>query len=72
MDDSNLFLKEKLREAVQFVCEIEKGVVLLPVELAEDCTGTINETVVLVLEGGNPSKTIPSFAMLEKYEETPI
>ena len=48
------------------------GVVLLPVELAEDRTGTINETVVLVLEGKNPSRTIPSFAMLEKYEETPI
>ena len=47
----NLVLKVKLREAVQFVSEMEKGKVLQPNELAEDCTGTINETVASVLEG---------------------
>ena len=43
-----------------------------PDELAEDRTGTINETVTSVLEGKHPSRTIPSCAKLEMYEETPI
>ena len=43
-----------------------------PYKLAEDCTGTINDTVTLVLEIKHPIKTIPSCFMLETYEETPI
>ena len=62
----------KLREAVQFVCNREKGGVFQPDELAEDCTGTINETVTSFFEVKHPSETIPSCAMLETYEETPI
>ena len=65
-------MKEKLWEAVRFVCEREKGGVLQPDKLAEDCTGTINKTVASVLERKNPSVTIPSCATLETYEETPI
>ena len=42
---SNLVLKGKLREAVQFVCGRKDGGVLQPYELAEDRTGMINETV---------------------------
>ena len=68
----NLVLKGKLCQAIQFVCEIEKGGVLKPDKLAEDRTSTINETVTSVLEGKHPSKTIPSCAKLETYEETPI
>ena len=34
--------------------------------------GTINETAVSVLEGKHTSKTIPSYAALETYKETPI
>ena len=37
-----------------------------------DCTGTINETIIAVFEGKHPSKTIPTCATLETYEETPI
>ena len=69
---SNLVLKGKFSEAVQFVCDREKGVVLQPYELAEDCTGTINETITSVFEGKCPSKTIPSCATLKMYNETPI
>ena len=68
----NLVLKGKLREAVQFVCEREKGGGLQPDELAEDPTGTINKTVTLFLEGENNSKTFPSCATLEMYKETHI
>ena len=68
----NLVLKGKLFEAVQFVCDREKGGVLQPDELAADRTGKINETVPLVLEGKNPSETIPSCVTLETYDETPI
>ena len=46
---SNLVLKGKLREAFRFVCEREKGGVLQLDELAEDFTGTINETATSVL-----------------------
>ena len=42
---SNLVLKGKLRKAVQFFCDREKGGVLQPDKLAEDCMVTINETV---------------------------
>ena len=42
-----------------------------PYELDEDNTGTINETFILVMEGGNPSKIIPSCATLETYKEMP-
>ena len=38
----------------------------------EDCTGAINKTVALVLEGKHPSEKIPSCATLETYKETPI
>ena len=38
----------------------------------EDRTGTINESVTLVLEGRPPSEKIPSCVTLESYEETPI
>ena len=69
---SNLVLKVKLREALQFVCDREKGGVLQPYKLAEDFTGTINDTVALVLEGKDPSEKKPSCATLETYEETPI
>ena len=62
----------KLREAVRFVYEREKGGVLQPDKLAQDRTGMINETVTSVLEGKHPSETIPSCATLEMYEETPI
>ena len=50
----------------------EKREVLQPDELDEDRTGTINKTAISVLEGKDPSKTIPSCATLETYEETPI
>ena len=43
-----------------------------PYELDEDHTGTINKTVILVMEGENPSKIIPSCATLETYKEMPI
>ena len=69
---SNLAQKEKLSEAVQFICDREKGGVLQPDELTEDRTGTINETVALGLEGKYPSEAILSCATLETYEETPI
>ena len=69
---SNLVLKGKLWEALQFVCEIEKGGVLQPDELATHCMGKINKTVILVLEGKHPSETIPPCATSEMYEETPI
>ena len=61
---SNLVLKGKLCKAVRLVCDREKGGVLQPDELAEDCTGTINETVTSVLEGKHPIKTISSCATL--------
>ena len=69
---SNLFLKGKLRESIQFVREREKGGVLQPDKLAADRTGKINETVTSVLEGEHLIKTIPSCATLETYEDTPI
>ena len=69
---SNLVLKVKLRKAVQFVCERKKGGVLQPGKLAADSTDGINDTVVSVLEGKHPNKTILSCATLETYEETPI
>ena len=70
---SNLALKEKLRKAVRFVCEIEKkGGALQPEKLAEDSMGTINENILSFLEGKHPSKTIPYCAKLETYKETPI
>ena len=69
---SNLILKGKLREAVGFICDREKGVVFQPEKLAEDCTGAINDTVTSVLERKHPSKKIPSCATLETYEKTPI
>ena len=69
---SNLILKVKLRKAIQFVYDREKGGVLQPDYLKEDYTGTINEIVASVLEGKHTSKTIPSCATLEMYEETPI
>ena len=69
---SNLVLKGKLREAIRFVCDQEKGGFLQPDDLAEDRTGTINKTVAYVLEVRHPSETIPSCATLETYEETPI
>ena len=34
--------------------------------------GYINKTVTLVLEGIHPYEKLPSCAMLETYEETPI
>ena len=43
-----------------------------PYELAQDRTGTINETVTLGLEEKNLSKKILSCATLETYEDTPI
>ena len=51
---------------------MEMGGALQPYELAEDFTGMINETVVSVLEGKHPSKTIPSCDTLETYKDTPI
>ena len=41
-------------------------------ELAEDCTGMINNTVESVLKGKYPGKTISFCAKLEMYKETPI
>ena len=41
-------------------------------KLAEDCTGKIKNTVASVLEGKYPYEKIPSCAMLEMYEKTPI
>ena len=69
---SNLVLKGKLRKAIRFVRDREKWGVLQPEKMAEDHMGTINGTVTSVLEGKNPSKTIPSCATLEMYEVTPI
>ena len=57
---------------MRFLCDREKGGVLQPEELAEDCTGMINKTVTSVLEGKHLSKTIPCCATLETYDETPI
>ena len=51
---SNLVLKGKLYKAVRFVCDREEGGVLKPDELAEDCTGTINKTVISFLEEKYP------------------
>ena len=51
---SNLVLKGKLREAVQFVCDREKGGFLQQDEFSEDLTGKINNTVASVLEGKHP------------------
>ena len=68
----NLVLKGKLREAVQFVCERDKEGILQPDELAEDCTGTINNTITSFLETKHFNKTITSCATLETYEEKPI
>ena len=65
----NLVLKGKLREAVLFVCEQERGVVFQPSKLAEDFTGTLNETVASVLKGKHPHKNIPSCATLEMYDK---
>ena len=45
---------------------------MLPNELAEDCTGTINEVVASILEGKHPHGKIHSCAMLETYDETRI
>ena len=50
----------------------KRGGSLQPEELSEDHTGTIKETVISVLEGKHPSKTIPSCATLETYKETHI
>ena len=61
---SNLVLKGILREAVQFVCDREKGEGLQPDELSADCTGTINDIVTSILEGKRLRKTIPSCATL--------
>ena len=69
---SNLVLKGKLSKALRFVCKRENGGVLQPDELAEDFTGTINDTITSFLEGKHPSKTIPSYATLESYKETRI
>ena len=69
---SNLVLKGKLRKAIKFVCDREKGGFFQPDELAADRTGMINETVTSVLEEKHPSETIPYCAKLETYEETPI
>ena len=60
-------LKGKLRGAIQFVCEGEKGRVLQPDELAMDCTVTINKAVTLVLEGKHPSEKNSPCATLETY-----
>ena len=60
----NLVLKEKLCKAARFICDREKGGVLQPEKLAEDCTGIIHKTVALVFEGKHLSKTIPSCATL--------
>ena len=43
-----------------------------PGELVADNTCTIKETVASGLEGKYPSKTIPSFDTLERYEVTSI
>ena len=40
--------------------------------MAEDRTGTINETVVSVLEGKRLSETTISCDALETYKETPV
>ena len=56
---SNLVLKGKLREAVRFVYDRQKGGFLKPDELAADRKGKINETFTSVLEGKHPSKKFP-------------
>ena len=45
----------------------EKGEFFQPDILAEDRTGTINETVATVLEGKHPHGKNPSCATLETY-----
>ena len=69
---SNLTLKRKLRKAVQFFCDREKGGFFQPDELAKDCMGTINKTVSSVFEGKHQREKNPSCVTLERYEETPI
>ena len=56
---SNLALKEKLSEAVQLICDMEKGGVLQPDELSEDHTGKINDTVTSILEGKHLRTKLP-------------
>ena len=43
-----------------------------PDELSVDCTGMVNKTAALVLEGKYPSEIIPFCATSEMYEGTPI
>ena len=69
---SKLVLKGRLHKAVPFVCDTEKGGVLQPDELSVDCTGMVNKTAALVLEGKYPSEIIPFCATSEMYEGTPI
>ena len=69
---SNLVLKGKLRQAVQFVYEREEGIVLQPDDLDEYHTGIINDTVALDLEGKHHCEIIPSYVTLETYKETTI
>ena len=40
--------------------------------MSEDCTGSINENIALVLEVKHPSEILSSCATLEMYKETPI
>ena len=41
-------------------------------ELTSDKTGVMNETATSVLEGKRLHEIIPSFSMVEVYNETPI
>ena len=56
---SNLVLREKLSDAVRFVCKRETGGFLLPGDLATDKTGITEETVDTVLEGKKYARTPP-------------
>ena len=69
---SNLVLKGDLGEAVGFFCEREKGGVLQPDELTEDCMDNISKTITSVLEGKKLHKIIPSCSTLEMYNKMPI
>ena len=69
---SNLVLKGKLRKAIKFVCDREKGGFFQPDELAADGMGTIDKTFASVLEGKYPSRIIISYVTLEMYKDMPI
>ena len=69
---SNFILHGKLREAVQFIFEWEKGGVFLPANRETEKMGVTDKTVVEILAGKNPTERKPHFYTLEVYAEITI